>query len=277
MAIETLLSVETEVTNVLNDLEIFEKLSEMDDFMNQNELKVEITNGNTVETGVVTYTCTVKDKNNNALPNKVVEWYEGTTLVGLNATDSNGVSTFSRQVTTASIFDVNAVVRGTSAGDDIRMYIKDKGNLLSYNIWSGGDLNKTIASSEYTHVSSISAQVSELNSAIGDYSIEVDYSGDGTSSGWFRLALNNFSESLVGKTITFSGQIYSPEPAPYLKIYLRHGSTAVAEEGLNLSQNSEFTPFTISAEITDATVDTIIFNFSTIHTFWLDNLVAKLE
>ena len=62
--IENLLNIEDEVTQVLSDLGVNEKLNEMDDFMNQNDLKVQITNENAVVTGLVTYTCTVKDKNN---------------------------------------------------------------------------------------------------------------------------------------------------------------------------------------------------------------------
>ena len=128
--IENLLNIETEVTQVLSDLGVNEKLAEMDDFMNQNDLKVSITNENAVVTGLVTYTCTVKDKNNNNLQGRVVEWYKGTTLLGIDATDSNGVSTFSHRVTEADIYDVHAVVRGTHAGDDIRMFVKDKDNIL---------------------------------------------------------------------------------------------------------------------------------------------------
>ena len=137
--IENLLNIEDEVTQVLSDLGVNEKLNEMDDFMNQNDLKVQITNENAVVTGLVTYTCTVKDKNNTALPNKVVEWYKGTTLIGIDATDSNGVSTFSHRVTEADIYDVHAIVRGTHAGDDIRMFVKDKNNIFTHNVWSGGD------------------------------------------------------------------------------------------------------------------------------------------
>ena len=111
--IENLLNIEDEVTQVLSDLGVNEKLNEMDDFMNQNDLKVQITNENAVVTGLVTYTCTVKDKNNTALANKVVEWYKGTTLIGIDATDSNGVSTFSHRVTEADIYICSKIVKGT--------------------------------------------------------------------------------------------------------------------------------------------------------------------
>ena len=112
--LENLLNIEDEVTQVLSDLGVTAKLDEMDDFMNQNDLKVSITNeSNAATTGLVTYTCTVKDKDNTALANRVVEWYKGTTLLGLDATDSNGISTFNHKVTEADIFDVHAFVRGT--------------------------------------------------------------------------------------------------------------------------------------------------------------------
>ncbi|MBR3140252.1 MAG: hypothetical protein IKF11_05240, partial [Methanobrevibacter sp.] len=138
--LENLLNIEDEVTQVLSDLGVTAKLDEMDDFMNQNDLKVSITNeSNAATTGLVTYTCTVKDKDNTALANKVVEWYKNTTLIGIDATDSNGISTFNHKVSEADIFDVHAVVRGTHAGDDIRMFVKDKDNLFSTAIWSGGE------------------------------------------------------------------------------------------------------------------------------------------
>ncbi len=137
---ETLVNIEDEVTQIISDLGLIAKIEEMEDFMNQNDLKVQITNeSNAANTGLVTYACTVKDKNNNTLANRVVEWYKGTTLLGLDATDSNGISTFNHRVGEAEVYDVHAVVRGTHAGDDIRMFVKDKGNILSTNVWSAGE------------------------------------------------------------------------------------------------------------------------------------------
>lgn len=141
---ETLLNIEDEVTQILSDLGVTTKLNEMDDFMNQNELKVQITNENAMVTGLVTYTCTVKDKDNSALANRIVEWYKGTTLVGLHATDSNGIATFSHRVAEADIYDVHALVRGTNAGDDIRMFVKDKDNILTHTQWSCGEFSNTV-------------------------------------------------------------------------------------------------------------------------------------
>ena len=169
--IENLLNIETEVTQVLSDLGVNEKLAEMDDFMNQNDLKVSITNENAVVTGLVTYTCTVKDKNNNNLAGRVVEWYKGTTLLGIDATDSNGVSTFSHRVTEADIYDVHAVVRGTHAGDDIRMFVKDKDNSLDYNIWTCGDYSKSISG---FNIYNATAAISSEKSINGDYSIKIN-------------------------------------------------------------------------------------------------------
>lgn len=171
--IENLLNIENEVTEILSNLGVNEKFAEMDDFMNQNDLKVQITNENAVVTGLVTYTCTVKDKNNSALANKVVEWYKGTTLIGIDATDSNGVSTFSHRVTEADIYDVHAIVRGTHAGDDIRMFVKDKLNLIDYNSWTGGDYLKNV-STTYTN-------------AYAKVSISTDWSDNGDTSFYCEL------------------------------------------------------------------------------------------
>lgn len=200
--IENLLNIEDEVTQVLSDLGVNEKLNEMDDFMNQNDLKVQITNENAVVTGLVTYTCTVKDKNNTALANKVVEWYKGTTLIGIDATDSNGVSTFSHRVTEADIYDVHAIVRGTHAGDDIRMFVKDKNNIIpDNNVWSGTDVLKSVSGFNRLNIISSSTDWS----SIGERSFKLtrvteEYSGY-TSEYGFELPTGDYQ---------FTVKVYSP-------------------------------------------------------------------
>ena len=214
--LENLLNIEDEVTQVLSDLGVTAKLDEMDDFMNQNDLKVSITNeSNAATTGLVTYTCTVKDKDNTALANRVVEWYKGTTLLGLDATDSNGISTFNHKVTEADIFDVHAVVRGTHAGDDIRMFVKDKNNLVEYDVWSGGDYN----GSSISGLSKLRVNVSASSdySHIGNKSMKVVRTGAG--SAYVRLIDYTLSdESLIGSTVTISAYVYSPKAISKLSL-----------------------------------------------------------
>ena len=205
--IENLLNIEDEVTQVLSDLGVNEKLNEMDDFMNQNDLKVQITNENAVVTGLVTYTCTVKDKNNTALANKVVEWYKGTTLIGIDATDSNGVSTFSHRVTEADIYDVHAIVRGTHAGDDIRMFVKDNRNILSYNVWSCGDYNNDTTGFQIS--AGANAAVLSLTSdkvVNGFKCLKHIKTTDNTSYVMVKVVIP-ITEELVGKTLTATGKI----------------------------------------------------------------------
>lgn len=214
--IENLLNIEDEVTQVLSDLGVNEKLNEMDDFMNQNDLKVQITNENAVVTGLVTYTCTVKDKNNTALANKVVEWYKGTTLIGIDATDSNGVSTFSHRVTEADIYDVHAIVRGTHAGDDIRMFVKDKDNLYSINLWSGGELNNSLNPSEY--VTNGSFVISEIWSNKGNKSIKLN-------GNWIRFPISITSED-VGKTATVKAKVFVPNETVTCHLMLNDSSAS---------------------------------------------------
>lgn len=169
--LETLLNIEDEVTQVLSDLGVTTKLNEMDDFMNQNELKVQITNENTAVTGLVTYTCTVKDKNNTALANRVVEWYKGTTLLGSDATDSNGISTFKHQVSTPDIYDLHAIVKGTHAGDDIRMFVKDKNNIFSFNQWSCGEQLQNV--SYFSHSTNANIEVTGEYAVLGNNSLKM--------------------------------------------------------------------------------------------------------
>lgn len=198
---ETLLNIETEVSQVLSDLGVTTKLNEMDDFMNQNDLKVQITNENNVTTGLVTYTCTVKDKDNNALANRVVEWYKGTTLLGLDATNSSGISTFSHRASEADIYDLHAVVKGTHAGDDIRMFVKGASNILSHNIWSCGEYSQTLPT--LTKTNNTTVELSGEYSNLGNNSLKITPVAAETST-WVRVS-GEISES-IEKTAT--GKIY---------------------------------------------------------------------
>ena len=249
--IENLLNIEDEVTQVLSDLGVNEKLNEMDDFMNQNDLKVQITNENAVVTGLVTYTCTVKDKNNTALANKVVEWYKGTTLIGIDATDSNGVSTFSHRVTEADIYDVHAIVRGTHAGDDIRMFVKDKNNLYSYNIWSGTDLNKSIQyQTEYTTGRDITVTSSNEYSNTGDYSIKLI---SNENSAWVRFKLQEISQ-YVGKTLTVSAMIYSPLTTLGVSLtFFDSNNNVIKTASATVNSNTQFTIVSLNDTVTEDT------------------------
>lgn len=215
--IENLLNIEDEVTQVLSDLGVNEKLSEMDDFMNQNDLKVNITNENAVVTGLVTYTCTVKDKNNTALANKVVEWYKGTTLLGMDATDSNGISTFSHRVTEADIYDVHAVVRGTHAGDDIRMFVKDNTNLLSHTLWSGGEYNENALTTDIAYRSGATVETSTQYAHNSNKSIKLTYS-TGTTH-FIRYKSIPIDSNQIGLTASFKTNIYAPNTSGILRLH----------------------------------------------------------
>ena len=234
--IENLLNIEDEVTQVLSDLGVNEKLNEMDDFMNQNDLKVQITNENAVVTGLVTYTCTVKDKNNTALANKVVEWYKGTTLIGIDATDSNGVSTFSHRVTEADIYDVHAIVRGTHAGDDIRMFVKDKNNIISHNNWSGTDYLKNI--SIISIGSKLTAESSTDYNVNGERSYKLTNPLQGGDSVILEKILGDFKQ---GTSITLSSKLFVKNTRSVL--YLQggvEGSSASNLSTVSLSENNSF-------------------------------------
>ena len=240
--IENLLNIEDEVTQVLSDLGVNEKLNEMDDFMNQNDLKVQITNENAVVTGLVTYTCTVKDKNNSALANKVVEWYKGTTLIGIDATDSNGVSTFSHRVTEADIYDVHAIVRGTHAGDDIRMFVKDKTNLISHNNWSGTDYLQNIS------IISKGGAITVESST--DYSVNGDRSYKLTNAG--ELGQNVILEKVEGpfvegESYTLSSNLFIQNERAVIYIHgINDGESAVSVSTVSIPKNDSFTDSSIT-------------------------------
>ena len=273
--IENLLNIEDEVTKVLSDLGVNEKLNEMDDFMNQNDLKVQITNENAVVTGLVTYTCTVKDKNNTALPNKVVEWYKGTTLIGIDATDSNGVSTFSHRVTEADIYDVHAIVRGTHAGDDIRMFVKDNSNLIeSYNVWSGTDYSKN--TNDYQRGAGATIESSNEYCSIGDHSLKITRTAE--SSQWAGF-VNDFE--LADETIQLTGMIKtSKDNATSIKLTERNSqSEAVQTVSVAIPKDSiqEFSLSLTTHENCESIFCQIISNDSIGTSVYLDNFELTIQ
>lgn len=269
--IENLLNIENEVTQVLSDLGVNEKLNEMDDFMNQNDLKVEITNENAVVTGLVTYTCTVKDKNNTALANKVVEWYKGTTLIGIDATDSNGISTFSHRVTEADIYDVHAIVKGTHAGDDIRMFVKDKNNALTFNQWSGGDSGTNF---NPVAASNISAERSNDWSENGDYSIKLNIANN-TNAMWRLL---NYPTGEISN-IDLKLQLYSPNVSLLLFLIGDYEGQHVLTQSVNITSSDEPTLVNLTSEV-NADIDTLIIsmqNPSDVGIFYVDDLSLIIQ
>ena len=268
--LETLFDLEEEVTQVLSDLGVNEKLAEMDDFMNQNELKVNITNENATVTGLVTYTCTVKDKDNNALSNRVVEWYKGTTLLGLDATDSNGISTFSHRVTEADIYDVHAVVRGTHAGDDIRMFVKDKNNLLPFNQWSAGDIDSNFQ--PYVNVKFNTIRTNEWSSN-GNYSIKLVTNE--TEGNIWRIT---YAYTENGTLITAKAKIFAPNIP--LRIYLLGDSEGAHtySSSVNVPVADEPQEIELSFNL-EQLIDTVIISFQTFGTiplnsyFYIDDVI----
>ena len=265
--IENLLNIEDEVTQVLSDLGVNEKLNEMDDFMNQNDLKVQITNENAVVTGLVTYTCTVKDKNNTALPNKVVEWYKGTTLIGIDATDSNGVSTFSHRVTEADIYDVHAIVRGTHAGDDIRMFVKDKTNLVNHNQWTCGDHLKNNNGTFSSNNATINISTNWASNGDISWFIEFLDTGNWKWADLFRFNANDFESgtytvkiTVNENTIPFDLVLYNEENISVVKVPVV----------------SECTTFTTSGQITNEKYFSCRLMANVVGSFYIDDVILSL-
>lgn len=241
--LENLLNIEDEVTQVLSDLGVTAKLEEVDDFMNQNDLKVSITNeSNAATTGLVTYTCTVKDNDNTALPNRVVEWYKGTTLLGLDATDSNGISTFSHRVTEADIYDVHAVVRGTHAGDDIRMFVKEKRNLFSHDVWCMGDRNTPNLEIGAT----ILTEFSDDWSIKGNTSLKATLTAVDPSSG-ARAGIILDDNSFAGKTLKVSMNVKTSNSTWRLEIlnYVTSWGASISTVDISPGESSLCTQVTI--------------------------------
>lgn len=79
-------------------------------------------------------------------------------------------------------------------------YVKDKDNLYSINLWSGGELINTLNPSEY--VTNGSFVISEVWSNKGNKSIKLN-------GNWIRFPISITSED-VGKTATIKAKVYVP-------------------------------------------------------------------
>ncbi|WP_405286316.1 hypothetical protein [Methanobrevibacter sp.] len=150
------------------------------------------------------------------------------------------------------------------------MNIKDKNNIISYNLWSGGDFSKNI-SSDY-HFQSSTGNLSDHNTN-GDYSVHITRSIENTGNGYLQFYPPLTSED-IGKTITLTVDIYTPNNNVAVQIY------SSTYSGVTVPKNTSFETISISKVISNVPSACIINLFSsTEHELdcYIDNLRTYIQ
>lgn len=155
--------------------------------------------------------------------------------------------------------------------------VKDKNNLFSNNVWSGGEINNTLLlNTEYIVGSAVVASndvtISDEYKYNGFKSIKVNSRKAGGS--WLRFRIP-VTEDMINKTITVKAKILIPEGEALAHLLLN--ATVKSQIRIHAT-NNEFTEVVLSTVILDGT--TIIdFNFGMQDTalIYLDNLTANIQ
>ena len=138
-------SVYTNMGDVLSSYYIFSKYTEDGDLClgkleDIGDIELSVATNAVVTDDEVTYSATVTDIDGDLVPGVYVEFFEDEEIIGTGITNQNGVASYTKIYTESTICDVKAKI-GTEEGD-ITMFVKDKINLLNYNLWSCGDYLK---------------------------------------------------------------------------------------------------------------------------------------
>ena len=167
---ETLLNVSDEVNNILNDLDLFTKLTKIEDFMKE-KYNVQITNDAEAANGYVAYTANVTDADGAPAEGVLVRFMKSNgELLGKSVSDSNGdVSVSLKQEN--CVFVAVANVDCTPYADMQERYIGEPGNIMPLNVWTGTDV--THDRTGFSHGTGVNVSSSNEWSSIGDYSLEM--------------------------------------------------------------------------------------------------------
>lgn len=99
------------------------------------------TNNAVVTDEVVSLIASVSNMNGNPCIHIPVVFKQGNTVLGTAYTDCTGDATITYSWADSDIFNVSANI-DSSLSEDITMFVKDKNNLVSHNVWSGTDYKK---------------------------------------------------------------------------------------------------------------------------------------
>ena len=171
---ETLLNIETEVNNILNDLDLFTKLTEIEDFMRE-KYNIEITSDAEANNGFVTFSANVTDADENPSEGILVKFEKANgDLLGKCVSDSNGDVALDLKDEN-NVYTLVVNVDCTPYADMKEVYIKEPGNLLPLNVWSGTDALRN--RSGFSWGTGVNTSSSREWSSIGDRSLEMIKTG----------------------------------------------------------------------------------------------------
>lgn len=255
---ETLLNIETEVNNILDRLNLNERLSEMEDYMNQNEFSVSITTEETtLHAGVVNFTANVKNKNGQNIPNKIVEFYQDNQLLGYSTTNANGNASYYERIPEGAIFDLAAIVKGTHSGDSKRFFVKRADNRFSDAVWSGGDTSAPVLNEDYTKNSSVSLSRGFEWASQGRYSFKIS-TAQPSNSAWVKFIIP-LQEGDIGKKFTFKAKIRVPNGSCKVIALLDDITVETVSIPPEEDENAEFSQLVIhDKEITEGHTNLVL-------------------
>ena len=167
---ETLLNIETEVNNILNDLDLFTKLEKVEDFMNE-KYNVSITNDAEITKGYVTYVANITNADELPVEGALVRFEKANgELLAETVTDSSGNASIDVQQD-IDIYELIANVKNTPYADNKMMYINEPMNLLPLNVWAGTAVSHDTTG--FTAGAGAYTSSSREWSTLGDASLEI--------------------------------------------------------------------------------------------------------
>ena len=275
---ETLLNIETEVNQILSELNLNERLQEMEDYMNQNEFIVSITTEvTTLAAGVVNFAANVKNKDGQNVPNKIVEFYQDNIFLGYATTNSNGNAIYYERIPEGAIFDLSAIVKGTHSGDSKRFFVKRADNRFSDNVWSGGDTGIPVANEDYTRNGTYITFGRYFEWASqGRYSLKVGATQLGNSS-WIKFNVH-LQEEDVGKKFTLKAKIRVPNGSCKVIAMLDNDTVETVTVPSEEEENDEFSQIIIhDKEITEGHTNLVLHvRLDNTYYIYLDDLGAYI-
>ena len=167
---ETLLNIETEVNAILNDLDLFTKLSKVEEFMKE-KYNVSITNDVELARGDVTYIANVTNVNDEVVKGALVRFEKSNgTILGDAVSDNNGNATLLFRQGDNDIYRLIANVENTPYADSKKISIREPDNLMPLNIWSATEaLNNR---NGFQWGTGVSVASSSEWSTVGEHSLE---------------------------------------------------------------------------------------------------------
>lgn len=151
---------------------------------------------------LITLKATVTNLEDAPMPNILVKFIMGHNIVGYAATNNKGIATFYYRINNQGVYNFHAVVG--KIGASTRIYIAERGNLLSFETMSGGDYGTpSEARGDYVRGAGVTLGTSMDWSSNGERSIKMIKSGSSGTNVRFPV-----SSVEAGKTLKITCDCY---------------------------------------------------------------------